>query len=151
MRRMILTVALAVCALPATARAQSANTSVQGFGGFTFGTSSVLGSPSMSPTFGGAVTADLTPHIQLVGEVGRMSDIKAPLLDLLDFTPLDLRVSAWYGEGGVRFIAAPHSVVRPYVEADARQLWAEATARFGRDARQLSFLRSRANPLRKAA
>jgi hypothetical protein len=119
MRRMILTLALAVCALPATARAQSANTSVQGFGGFTFGTSSVLGSPSMSPTFGGAVTADLTPHIQIVGEAGRMSDIKAPLLDLLDFTPLDLRVSAWYGEGGVRFIAAPHSVVRPYVEATA--------------------------------
>ena len=35
--------------------------------------------------------------------------------------------------------------------AQARQLWAEATARFGRDARHLSFLRSRATLLRKAA
>ena len=119
MRRMILPLVLVVCTLPGTARAQSANTSVQGFGGFTFGTSSVIGSRSLSPTFGGAVTADLTPNIQVVGEVGRMSDIKAPLLDLLDFTPVDLRVSAWYGEGGVRFIASPHSAVRPYAEATA--------------------------------
>jgi opacity protein-like surface antigen len=51
--------------------------------------------------------------------VGRLSDIKPPLLDLLDFTPVDLRVSAWYGEAGVRFIASPHSVVRPYAEATA--------------------------------
>ena len=36
----------------------------------------------------------LTPNIQIVGEVGRLSDIKPPLLDLLDFTPFDLRVSA---------------------------------------------------------
>jgi hypothetical protein len=119
MRRMILTGVLAVCTIPGTARAQSPNTSVQGFGGFTFGTSSVLGSRSMSPTFGGAVTADLTPNIQIVGEAGRLSDIKAPILDLLDFTPVDLRVSAWYGEGGVRFIASPHSAVRPYAEATA--------------------------------
>ena len=73
----------------------------------------------MSPTFGGALTADLTPNIQVIGEVGRMSDIKPPLLDLLDLTPVDLRVSAWYGEGGVRFIASPHSAVRPYAEATA--------------------------------
>lgn len=118
-RMMILTSVLAVCTIPDTARAQSANTSVQGFGGFTFGTSSLIGTRSMSPTFGGAVTADLTPNIQIVGEAGRLSDIKPPLLDLLEFTPVDLRVSAWYGEGGVRFIASPHSVVRPYVEATA--------------------------------
>ena len=35
--------------------------------------------------------------------------------------------------------------------AEARQLWADATAMFGRGARHLSFLRSRATPLRKAA
>ena len=119
MRRMILAGVLAVCTIPGTARAQSPNASVQGFGGFTFGTSSVLGSRSTSPTFGGAVTADLTPNIQIVGEAGRLSDIKPPILDLLDFTPVDLRVSAWYGEGGVRFIASPHSAVRPYAEATA--------------------------------
>lgn len=118
-RMMILTTVLGVCTIPGTARAQSANTSVQGFGGFTFGTSSVIGTRSMGSTFGGAVTADLTPNIQVIGEAGRLSDIKPPLLDLLDFTPVNLRVSAWYGEGGVRFIASPHSAVRPYAEATA--------------------------------
>ena len=100
------------------ARAQDGNTSVQGFGGLTFGTSSVLGTSTAS-TFGGSIAAGLTPNIQIVGEVGRLSDIKPPLLDLLDFTPFDLRVSAWYGEAGVRFIASPHSNVRPYAEATA--------------------------------
>jgi hypothetical protein len=35
--------------------------------------------------------------------------------------------------------------------AQARQLWIEASAKFGRDAFHLSFLRSRARTLRKAA
>jgi hypothetical protein len=35
--------------------------------------------------------------------------------------------------------------------AQARQLWTEASARFGRDAHHLSFLRSRARALRHAA
>jgi len=109
---------LIVCALPSAARAQDGNTSVQGFGGLTFGTSSVLGTSTAS-TFGGSIAAGLTPNIQIIGEVGRLSDIKPPLLDLLDFTPFDLRVSAWYGEAGVRFIASPHSNVRPYAEATA--------------------------------
>ena len=107
-----------VCALPASARAQEGNTSVQGFGGVTFGTSSVLGTSTAS-TFGGSIAAGLSPNLQIVGEVGRLSDIKPPLLELLDFTPFDLRVSAWYGEAGVRFIASPHSAVRPYAEATA--------------------------------
>jgi hypothetical protein len=102
-----------------TARAQSANTSVQGFGGLTFGTSSTLGRTSMATTLGGIVATGLTPNMQIVGELGRLSDIKPPLFDMLDFIPVNLRVSAWYGEGGVRFIASPHSVVRPYAEATA--------------------------------
>lgn len=119
MRRMLVpVVTLLVCALPVVARAQSTNRFVQGFGGITFGTSSVLGT-SMSTTFGGTVTAGLTPNLQVIGEVGRMSDIKPPLLDLLDLTRFDLRVSALYGAGGVRFIASPHSAVRPYAEATA--------------------------------
>ena len=35
--------------------------------------------------------------------------------------------------------------------AQARQLWTEASARFGRDAQHLLFLRSRARTLQKAA
>lgn len=116
---LIFSATLVVCAMPVAARAQGAKTSVQGFGGFTFGTSSVVGGASTASTFGGSVAAGLTPNIQIVGEVGRLSDIKPPLLDLLDFTPVDLRVSAWYGEAGVRFIASPHSVVSPYAEATA--------------------------------
>jgi opacity protein-like surface antigen len=119
MRQMLMVSAtLIVLAAPSVARAQGGNTSVQGFGGLTFGTSSVLGTSTAS-TFGGSIAAGLTPNIQIVGEVGRLSDIKPPLLDLLDFTPFDLRVSAWYGEAGVRFIASPHSNVRPYAEATA--------------------------------
>jgi hypothetical protein len=108
-----------LCTLPAAARAQSANTSVQGFGGLTFGMSSGLGRTSTASALGGIVAAGLTPNIQIIGEVGRLSDIKPPLFDLLDFTPVNLRVSAWYGEGGVRFIASPGPAVRPYAEATA--------------------------------
>jgi hypothetical protein len=120
MRRVLLLSAMLLCGLPAAAHAQSANTSVQGFGGLTFGTSpAALGGVSTAPTLGGTVAAGITPNLQIVGEVGRLSDIKPPLFDLLDFTPVNLRVSAWYGEGGLRFIASPRSAVRPYAEATA--------------------------------
>jgi len=120
MRRLLILTVLAVCsAVPATARAQGpSNRSVQGFGGLTFGTASVLGR-STAPTFGGTIVAGLTPNIQIIGEVGRLSDIKPPLFELLDLTPVDMRLSAWYGQAGVRFIASPYSSVRPYVEASA--------------------------------
>jgi hypothetical protein len=36
-----------------------------------------------------------------------------------DFTPIDLRLSGWHGDAGVRFLAAPSSAVSPYVEATA--------------------------------
>jgi hypothetical protein len=104
--------------MPAAAFAQDAGRSIQGFGGVTFGSSSFLGT-SASSTFGGRITTSLTPNIEAIGEAGRMSDIKPPLLDLLDLTPFDLHVRAWYGEGGVRFIASPHAAVRPYAEATA--------------------------------
>jgi hypothetical protein len=115
----VLAALVVVCAVPGMAIAQTADRSIQGFGGLTFGSSSVLGGAASATTFGGTFTAGLTPNIQVIGEAGRMSDIKPPLLSLLDFTPVDLRVSAWYGEGGVRFIASPHSAVRPYGEATA--------------------------------
>jgi opacity protein-like surface antigen len=112
---------LAVCSVAATAHAQTTNRSIQGFGGITFGTSSTtfVGGTSTAPTFGGTVAAGLLPNLQVVGEFGRMSDIKPPLFDLLDFTPVGLHVTAWYGEGGVRWIASPHSSIRPYGEATA--------------------------------
>jgi hypothetical protein len=119
MCRVLILSATLLCALPGAARAQSTNTSVQGFGGLTFGRSSGLGRASTASTIGGIFAGGVTPNIQILGEVGRLSDIKPPLFDLLDFTPVNLRVSAWYGEGGVRFIASPYSAVRPYAEATA--------------------------------
>jgi outer membrane protein with beta-barrel domain len=112
---------LAVCSVATTARAQTTNRAIQGFGGITFGTSSTdfVGGTTTASTFGGTVVAGLLPNLQVVGEFGRMSDIKPPLLDLLDFTSVGLQVTAWYGEGGVRWITSPHSNIRPYGEATA--------------------------------
>jgi opacity protein-like surface antigen len=118
MKKLIVLVALAALgAWPSEAQAQGYNSEVQGFGGLTVGTST-FGS-AVSPTFGGRVGIGLTPNIQLIGEAGRLADIKSPLFDLLDLTDVGLRVSALYGEGGVRLIASPHSGVRPYGEATA--------------------------------
>lgn len=116
MRKQILVAALAALALPAAAHAQG-RSEVQGFGGMTFGTSNF--GTAASPTFGGRVGIGLTDNLQIIGEAGRLADIKSPLFDLLDFTGVGVRVSAFYGEGGVRFIASPHSAVRPYAEATA--------------------------------
>lgn len=104
--------------LPAVAHAQGRSSSVQGFGGLTFGTSD-FGPNSTASNFGGAVSTALTPNIEIIGEGGRMSDIKPPLFELLDLTPVNLRVSAWYAQGGVRLIASPRLAVRPYTEATA--------------------------------
>jgi len=118
MRKLLMFVLLAVCALPATALAQSGG-EVEGFGGLTIGTST-FGS-AISPSFGGRVAGNLTPNLQAIGEVGRMADIQSPLFDLLhEYVPVGLHVAAFYGEGGVRWLAgSPHAAIRPYGEATA--------------------------------
>jgi opacity protein-like surface antigen len=108
---------LAGCLAPTLAHAQDLKSEVQGFGGLTIGTST-FGS-AISSTFGGRVGVGLTPNIQVIGEAGRLANIRSPLFDILDFTDIGVNVSAFYGEGGVRFIASPHSAVRPYGEATA--------------------------------
>ena len=119
MRRLLVVAAIAaVCAVPSVASAQGVHSEVQGFGGVTFGSSDLGFGSTTAPTFGGRIAVDLTPNIQVIGEGGRLSDIRSPLFDLLDFTPVGLHVSAWYGEGGVRLITS-HSTVRPYVETTA--------------------------------
>ena len=109
------TTAIAFIALFSSgAAAQTRGGHIEGFGGTTFGTS------ASAPTFGGSVAVPLGDHVQILGEAGRLTDIKASLLDTaLDFTALDVGMSAWYAEGGVRFIGTRRSAVRPYVEATA--------------------------------
>jgi Outer membrane protein beta-barrel domain len=107
----------AVCAalsVAGTASAQSRGGSFQGFGGTTFG------STATAPTFGAGVAVPVGDYLQVIGEAGRLTDLKAPILDdLIDLTPIDVGLSAWYAEGGLRFTGSRHSAVRPYVEATA--------------------------------
>ena len=117
MRRLFLCAAAAsgVLLFSVQAHAQRRGGHVEGFGGMTFGTTT-----TSAPTFGGSLAVPLTANIQLIGEAGRLDDMTHGLLDIVDnLSPYDVRLSAWYGEGGVRFIASPRSAVRPYAEATA--------------------------------
>ena len=102
----------AAFALPAPAHAQGGQ--IQGFGGLTFG------DVASSSTFGGGIAVPLSDNLQIIGEAGRMTNVMPSLFDaVLDFTPLDVGVSAWYGEGGIRFIGSSNHAIRPYAEATA--------------------------------
>lgn len=115
MRKLTFATAVAtVLLLASSAAAQTRGGHIEGFGGTTFGTS------ASAPTFGASVAVPLGDNLQILGEAGRLTDIKASLLDTaLDFTDLDVGMSAWYAEGGLRFIGSRHSTIRPYVQATA--------------------------------
>jgi hypothetical protein len=71
------------------------------------------------PVLGG-IAIPLTDSIEIVAEGGRLSNLNPELLDtFLAFSPLDFRLSAWYGETGVRFLVPSRSAVTPYAEATA--------------------------------
>lgn len=116
MRRFLIAAPLIIGALivPSTARAQTRAVQVQGFGGVT------LRGFTDSTTFGGTVAVPITENIQIIGEAGRLTDVmSSTLATLLDFAPIDMRLSAYYGEGGVRLVGGRGSGVRPYAEATA--------------------------------
>lgn len=109
---LVLTLAAVAIVMPSVARAQSG--AIQGFGGFT-----LRGGPP-STTFGGSIAVPLGDNVQILAEGGRISDLTtAPLAELIGLTPVDLRVSAYYGEAGVRILASSDRAVRPYGEATA--------------------------------
>jgi len=88
--------------------------SLQGFGGLGIGSVS-----NVHPTFGGTIVGDLTPNIQLLGEVGHLGNVlPSQTQTLIDLTPIDLSVSAFYASGGVR-LTGGRSAIRPYAEASA--------------------------------
>ncbi len=104
---------MALFIYPRTASAQDdRGGQVQVFGG------AVVRDLGSAPVFGGAVAVTLTDHLQVAVEGGRFSDMMSPTLaTLLDFTPVDVRLSALYGQAGIRVIASPGRAARPYGEA----------------------------------
>jgi len=107
-----LALAALVWAVPSVALAQ--NGQVQGFGGLTFG------DVTSSTTFGGGIAAPLSENFHVIAEGGRMTDVVPSVVGtIVDFTPIDFGVSAWYGEAGIRVFAPARSAVRPYAEATA--------------------------------
>src|SRR5688572_14068898 len=100
--------------LVASSAAAQSRAQVGAFGGYTFG------STTEATTFGGNLRMPLAGGMEIVGEVGRLDDVMPSTLGtLIDFTPIDLRLSAWYGEAGIRFQAPGHRSVTPYAEATA--------------------------------
>ena len=73
-----------------------------------------VGNTTSASTFGAGIAIPFGNHVQIVGEAGRLSDVTSSLLDAaLDLTPLNVQMSAWYAEGGLRLMGSRHSVVRP--------------------------------------
>ena len=108
---------VSVVTVPALASAQ---TSLDGFGSVQMDNPAALGSSGFPVDFGGRVSFDLVPAVQVFGEFGRLGNVMPTLVETgLAFTRLNLTASAFYGEGGVRLLAAPHSAVSPYVEGTA--------------------------------
>ncbi len=97
-----------------------AQTSLDGFGALSIGHLASIGDSGIPVDFGGRVSFDAVPAVQVFGEFGRIGNVMPTLLDTsLSFSRFDLTASAFYGEGGVRLLAAPRSAVTPYVEGTA--------------------------------
>jgi hypothetical protein len=114
MHRSILSAAGLITALVAAApaAAQDRGGFAQAFGGLT------MRDFASAPTFGGAVSVPTTDNLHVIVEGGRFSDLMSPTLaTLIDFTPVDVRLSGLYGQAGVRIIAGPGRAARPYGEA----------------------------------
>ena len=112
--------AFAVVCLAMLPGRSHAQTSLDGFGALPINQISTLGDSGFPLDFGGRVSFNLAPNVQLIGELGRLGNVLPSIVALpLSFAPVDLTASAFYGEGGVRFLAAPHSAVSPYVEGTA--------------------------------
>ena len=105
-------IVVATLLVSSAASAQEPRASVQGFGGVGVGSFTTV-----NTNFGGVVSGDLTPNIQLIGEVGRLSNIlPSTTQTLFDLSPVGFSASAFYAQGGVRLTTGSGSL-RPYAEA----------------------------------
>ena len=103
---------IATLLVSSAASAQEAHASVQGFGGVGMGSFT-----TPAANFGGAITGDLTPNIQVIGEVGRLGNILPTTTQMLfDLSPVGFTASAFYAQGGIRLTSAS-GALRPYAEA----------------------------------
>src|SRR4029453_1602139 len=110
MRLAILLVALSVLPIPSFAQANQSF--IQGFGGLRLATT-----PTLNPTAGATFGVGLTPYIQIVGEVGHIHDVMPSMVEtLLTISPVSIRRSALYGEGGVRLTTGSTGHVGVYGE-----------------------------------
>ena len=112
MRPRIVWIALAVCLVPTLAAAQDGRAFVEGVGGIR-----LTSAPGTAGSLGVIAGGALTPNIEAIGEVGRMSDVLPPdLATAIAFTPAVFRVSSFYGLGGIRLVTSPYGHVRAYGE-----------------------------------
>ena len=110
MRLAVLLVAFSV--LPIAAFAQGNQSFVQGFGGLR-----VAQAAALTPTAGATAGFGLTPHIQVLGEVGHIEDVMSPMAEtLLSVSPISMHRSALYGEGGLRLTTGAVGHVGVYGE-----------------------------------
>jgi len=118
--RYLVAAALAVVSVVIAPTPSLAQTSLSGFGALPIDHLSSLGDSGVPVDFGGGVSFEIAPGLQVLGEFGRLGNVMPKMLETgLAFTRLDVTASAFYGEGGVRFLAAPRSAVSPYVEGTA--------------------------------
>ena len=97
-----------------------AQTSLDAFGAFPTNQLSSFGDSGIPFDFGGRVGFEVLPGVQVLGEFGRLGNVMPDLITTgLGFTGVNLKASAFYGEGGMRLLAAPRSAVSPYVEGSA--------------------------------
>lgn len=97
----------------------AARADAQGLGAINaFGGVSRAGAEATATNAGATLTFNMTPHLQAVGEMGRMGNVLSPVSDAL-FSSAGIRASASYIEAGVRVLPLPRSSVRPYVEGTA--------------------------------
>jgi hypothetical protein len=118
--RLVIAAALAVGVSVLAPISATAQTSLDGFGALPVDHLASLGDSDFPVDFGGRVSLDVAPAVQVFGEFGRIGNVLPGFVSLpLRLSPVDVRVSAFYGEGGVRLLAAPRSAVTPYVEGTA--------------------------------
>lgn len=118
--RYLIAASLAAVSVLVTPSRSSAQTSIDGFGAVQMDHPGSFGDSGFPVDFGGRVSFDVAPPVQIFGEFGRVGNVMPSLVEAgLALTRIDVTASAFYGEGGVRLLAAPRSAVTPYVEGTA--------------------------------